>query len=147
MLIASVEIVTSSLPLFIAELIGGALGLFGLVSYLRHSNVKAQLTAKDAIIATNQQTIEAFEERLNALDAKVEALETELSSATIKNASLTDELRDWENKYKHLENFAAPALGERLIKMFERQEEVLDKIVNALEGIQSRIDALEGKSE
>jgi len=147
MLIASVEIVTSSLPLFIAEVIGAGLGLFGLVSYLRHSNVKAQLTAKDAIITTNQQTIEAFEERLNALDAKVEALETELSSATIKNASLTDELRDWENKYKHLENFAAPALGERLIKMFERQEEVLDKIVNALEGIQSRIDALEGKSE
>jgi septal ring factor EnvC (AmiA/AmiB activator) len=147
MLIASVEIVTSSLPLFIAELIGAGLGLFGLASYLRHSNVKAQLSAKDAIIATNQQTIEAFEERLNALDAKVEALETELSSATIKNESLTDELRDWENKYKHLENFAAPALGERLIKMFERQEEVLDKIVNALEGIQSRIDALEGKSE
>jgi septal ring factor EnvC (AmiA/AmiB activator) len=147
MLIASVEIVTSSLPLFIAEVIGAGLGLFGLASYLRHSNVKAQLSAKDAIIATNQQTIEAFEERLNALDAKVEALETELSSATIKNASLTDELRDWENKYRHLENFAAPALGERLIKMFERQEEVLDKIVNALEGIQSRIDALEGKSE
>jgi len=146
MLIATTEIVTSSLPLVAVEIIGAAFILFGLSRYLKHTNVKAQLSAKDAIIETNQQTIEAFEDRLNSLDEKVAALEADLVSANTKNDSLTEELRDWESKYKHLENFAAPALGERLIKMFERQEEVLDKIVNALKGIQDRIDALEGKS-
>ena len=146
MLPIAVEIVTSSIPFIIAETIGGIGIFFGLSRYLRHTNVKAQLSAKDAIIETNQQTIEAFEDRLNSLDEKVAALEADLLSANTKNDSLTEELRDWESRYKHLENFAAPALGERLIKMFERQEEVLDKIVNALKGIQDRIDALESKS-
>jgi septal ring factor EnvC (AmiA/AmiB activator) len=147
MLIATTEIVTSSLPLLVAEVMGALFVFYGLVRYLKYSNVKAQLAAKDSVIETNQQTIEAFEDRLNSLDEKVAALENDLATARGENSSLTEELRDWENKYKHLENFAAPALGERLIKMFERQEEVLDKIVNALKGIQDRIDVLEGKSE
>lgn len=146
MLPVAFEIVTSSVPFLVVEVFGAGALLFGLSRYFKHTNVKAQLEAKDAVIETNQQTIEAFEDRLNSLDEKVAALEADLLNANTKNDSLTEELRDWESRYKHLENFAAPALGERLIKMFERQEEVLDKIVNALKGIQDRIDALESKS-
>lgn len=134
------------LPLVLFELIGASIVAYGLFSYLRNLNVKSQLAAKDAIIATNQQTIEAFEERLKVVEDQLVVVKEELLVATAKNTHLTEELRDWESKYKHLENFAAPALGERLIQMFERQESILDKIVNALEGIQNRIDALESKS-
>jgi len=129
------------------ELIGAGIVCFGLFSYLKNVNVRSQLAAKDAIIATNQQTIEAFEDRLNSLDEKVAALELDLARAKDENGSLVGELREWEQKYKDLENFAAPALADRLIQMFESQEAVLDKIVTALEGIQNRIDALESKSK
>ena len=126
-------------PLVIFELIGAGIVAFSLFSYLRNVNVRSQLAAKDSIIATNQQTIESIEDRLKAV-------EDELADFKTKNDSLTEELRDWEIRYKHLENFAAPALGEKLFKMFEHQEEVLDKIVNVLKGIESRIDTLEDKS-
>jgi len=126
-------------PLVIFELIGAGIVAFSLFSYLRNVNVRSQLAAKDSIIATNQQTIESIEDRLKAV-------EDELADFKTKNDSLTEELRDWEIRYKHLENFAAPALGEKLFKMFEHQEEVLDKIVNVLQGIESRIDTLEDKS-
>ena len=147
LLAASTEIVTSSLPIVVIEIVGGILAAFGLYSYIKNTNVKSQLAAKDAIIATNQQTIEAFEDRLNSLDEKVAAVEADLAKSKEENTFLTEELRDWESKYKHLENFAAPALGGKLLEMFEHQGQVLDKIVNALEGIQNRIDTLEGKSE
>ena len=141
------EILTSSLALIIIEAIGGVVLFFGLISYLRNVNVKSQLVAKDAIINTNQQTIEAFEDRLNSLDEKIAAVEADLAEARGENTSLTEELRDWESKYKHLEAFAAPALGGKLLEMFEHQGLVLDKIVNALDGIQLKIDAIESKSE
>jgi len=141
------EILTSSLALIIIEAIGGVVLFFGLISYLRNVNVKSQLVAKDAIINTNQQTIEAFEDRLNSLDEKIAAVEADLAEARGENTSLTEELRDWESKYKHLEAFAAPALGGKLLEMFEHQGQVLDRIVNALDGIQLRIDAIESKSE
>jgi septal ring factor EnvC (AmiA/AmiB activator) len=147
LLAAFTHFLSQSFAAIILELLAASFVAYGLFSYLKNVNVRSQLAAKDAIIATNQQTIEAFEDRLNSLDEKVAALESDLAEARGENNSLIEELRDWENKYKHLENFAAPALGERLINMFERQEDVLDKIVNALEGIQDRIDALEGKSE
>jgi septal ring factor EnvC (AmiA/AmiB activator) len=142
MLIASLiqQVFNVSVPVFIIEIIGAGFAVFGFINFFRHNNVKAQLAAKDAVIETNQQTIEAIEDRLKAV-------EDQLADVKTKNTSLTDELRDWESKYRHLENFAAPALGERLIKMFERQEDVLDKIVVALEGIQNRIDALESQNK
>jgi predicted RNase H-like nuclease (RuvC/YqgF family) len=123
------------------ELIGAGIVGFGLFSYLRNVNVRSQLTAKDAVIATNQQTISSFGERLDSLDAKVKALEEE-------NAYLKTELTNWEDKYRSLENFAAPRLAEKLISMFEHQEDLLSKMVCALEGIQSKIDSFdEQKSE
>ena len=146
MLIATTEIVTSSLPLLFAEIIGASFVFYGLVRYLKYSNVKAQLAAKDAIIETNQQTIEAFEDRFNSLDAKVKDLEQKLEEAETRNTSLTTELRDWEARYKSLENFAAPQLGEKLFEMFKHQEVVLDKIVKLLDGIEKRMDAIENKA-
>jgi len=128
------------LPLVIFELVGASIVAYGLFSYLKNVNVRSQLTAKDSIIATNQQTIEAFEERLKVV-------EDQLVIVNERNVHLTEELRDWESKYKHLEAFAAPALGGKLLEMFEHQGQVLDKIVNALDGIQLRIDAIESKSE
>ena len=133
------------LPLVIFELIGASLAAYGLFAYVRNLNVKQQLQAKDAIIETNRQTIEAFEERLNSLDRKVAVLEQELTDATSKNQKLTSELRDWESRYRDLENFAAPALGQKLVEMFSHQEKVLDRIIVVLQGIESRMDTLEGK--
>jgi len=130
------------------ELIGASIVAFGLISYLRNVNVRSQLIAKDAIITTNQQTIAAFEERLDSLDAKVKALEDDLEAEKNKNTSLKVELTNWENKYKSLESFAAPQLGEELIKRFDQQEDLLSKMVSALEGIQAKIDSFdEQKSE
>lgn len=130
------------------ELIGASIVAFGLISYLRNVNVRSQLIAKDAIITTNQQTIAAFEERLDSLDAKVKALEDDLEAEKNKNTSLKVELRNWESKYKSLESFAAPQLGEELIKRFDQQEDLLSKMVSALEGIQAKIDSFdEQKSE
>jgi len=130
------------------ELIGASIVAFGLISYLRNVNVRSQLIAKDAIITTNQQTIAAFEERLDSLDAKVKALEDDLEAEKNKNTSLKVELTNWENKYKSLESFAAPQLGEELIKRFDQQEDLLSKMVSALEGIQDKIDSFdEQKSE
>lgn len=135
------------LPLVIFELIGAGFAAYGLIAYIKNLNVKQQLQAKDAIIETNRQTIEAFEERLNSLDKKVAALEQDLSDATNKNQRLTSELRDWESRYRDLENFAAPALGQKLVEMFSHQEKVLDKVVVVLQGIESRMDTLEGKNK
>jgi septal ring factor EnvC (AmiA/AmiB activator) len=146
LLAAFTHFLSQSVAAITLEFIAASFVAYGLFSYLKNVNVRSQLAAKDAIIATNQQTIEAFEDRLNSLDEKVAALEADLVSANTKNDSLVEELRDWESRYKHLENFAAPALGEKLFKMFEHQEEVLDKIVNVLQGIESRIDTLENKS-
>jgi peptidoglycan hydrolase CwlO-like protein len=130
------------------ELIGASIVAFGLISYLRNVNVRSQLIAKDAIITTNQQTIAAFEERLDSLDAKVKALEDDLETEKNKNTSLKVELRNWESKYKSLESFAAPQLGEEVIKRFDQQEDLLSKMVSALEGIQAKIDSFdEQKSE
>jgi peptidoglycan hydrolase CwlO-like protein len=130
------------------ELIGAGIVGFGLLSYLKNVNVRSQLIAKDAIITTNQQTIAAFEERLDSLDAKVKALEDDLEAEKNKNTSLKVELTNWENKYKSLESFAAPQLGEELIKRFDQQEDLLSKMVCALEGIQAKIDSFdEQKSE
>lgn len=128
------------------ELIGASIVGFGLFSYLRNVNVRSQLNAKDAIIATNQQTIAAFEERLDSLDAKIQDLETKLAEAEAHNSNLTVELRDWEARYKSLENFAAPQLGEKLFEMFKHQEKVLNKIVDLLDGIEKRMDAIESKA-
>ena len=71
MLIAATEIVTSSLPLLGAEIVGGLFIFYGLARYLKYSNVKSQLEAKDAIIETNQQTIESIEDRLKAIGVKI----------------------------------------------------------------------------
>ena len=129
------------LPLVIFELIGASLAAYGLFSYIKNVNVKSQLTAKDTIIETNQQTIASFGERLDSLEAQVKALEEE-------NDVLKAELTNWEEKYRSLENFAAPQLGERLIAMFQQQEDLLSKMVCALEGIQAKIDSFdEQKSE
>lgn len=135
------------LPLVIFELVGASIVAYGLFSYLKNVNVRSQLAAKDSIISTNQQTIEAFEERLKVVEDQLIVVKEDLVAATAKNTNLTEELRDWESKYKHLEAFAAPALGGKLLEMFEHQGQVLDKIVNALDGIQLRIDAIESKSE
>lgn len=140
---ALTNFVDQSVVAIILELIGASVIAFGLFSYLRNVNVRSQLIAKDAIIATNQQTIAAFEERLDSLDAKVQALEEDLASEKNKNSSLKQELRNWEDKYRDLESFAAPQLGERLIEMFEQQETLLNKIACALEGIQSKIDSFD----
>ena len=142
MLIASFSnFMGQPLPLVIFELIGASLAAYGLFSYIKNVNVKSQLTAKDTIIETNQQTIASFGERLDSLEAQVKALEEE-------NTVLKAELTNWEEKYKSLENFAAPQLGERLIAMFQQQEDLLSKMVCALEGIQAKIDSFdEQKSE
>jgi len=122
--------------LVVFELIGAGIVAFGLFSYLKNINIRSQLSAKDAVIATNQQTIASFGERLDSLDAKVKALEEE-------NAYLKTELTNWEDKYRSLENFAAPRLAEKLISMFEHQEDLLSKMVSALEGIQAKIDSFD----
>jgi len=142
MLIASFSnFMGQPLPLVIFELIGASLAAYGLFSYIKNVNVKSQLTAKDTIIETNQQTIASFGERLDSLEAQVKALEEE-------NDVLKAELTNWEEKYRSLENFAAPQLGERLIAMFQQQEDLLSKMVCALEGIQAKIDSFdEQKSE
>ena len=128
------------------ELIGASLVAFGLFSYIKNLNIRQQLQAKDATIETNRQTIEAFEDRFNSLDIKIKDLEEKLKEAESRNKTLTAELRDWEVRYKSLENFAAPQLGEKLLDMFKHQEKVLDKIVTLLDGIEKRMDAIESKA-
>jgi len=59
---------------------------------------------------------------------------------------LTTELRDWEQKYKSLETFAAPQLGQQLLEMFSQQKEVLNRIVALLDSIEGRMDAIEGRT-
>ena len=132
-----------SLPLFIVELIGAGFIVFGFVNFFRHNNVKSQLAAKDAVIATNQQTINSIEDRLKAVEDQLADVEAKLDSAENKNESLTAELRDWEQKYKSLENFAAPQLGRQLFEMFSQQEQVLNRIVGLLDSIEKRMDAIE----
>ena len=146
MFVLYADIFNTTLPVVGLEIVGGAMMLFGLVSYLKHSNVKAQLIAKDTIIQTNEQTIAAFEDRLDSLDAKVKDLETKLDEAETKNNSLVTELRDWEQKYKSLETFAAPQLGQQLLDMFSQQEQVLNRIVVLLDSIEHRMDAIESKA-
>jgi hypothetical protein len=120
----------------IIELIGGSLMCYTLFSYIKNINVKSQLAAKDTVIETNQQTIVSYGERLDSLEAQVKTLEKE-------NNFLKTELTNWEEKYRSLESFAAPQLGEKLIRMFEQQEDLLSKMVCALEGIQAKIDSFD----
>jgi septal ring factor EnvC (AmiA/AmiB activator) len=141
------NIFSKSIPVIFIEIFGAGFAIFGFVNFFRHNNVKSQLAAKDAVIATNQQTINSIEDRLKVVEDELAIVKEDLATSNKENKTLTDELRDWENRYKHLENYAAPALGEQLIEMFQRQEIILDKIVNALEGIQNRIHTLESKSE
>ena len=140
------EIVTSSVPFIVAETLGAGAVIFGLSRYFKHTNVKAQLAAKDAVIETNQQTIEAIEDRLKVVEEQLVDLKADLVAAESKNDSLTTELRDWEQKYKSLETFAAPQLGQQLIDMFNQQENVLNRIVVLLDSIEKRMDAIESKA-
>lgn len=146
MLPIGLEIVTSSIPFIIAETLGASAVIFGLSRYFKHTNVKAQLAAKDAVIETNQQTIEAIEDRLKVVEEQLIDLKADLVTAESKNDSLVAELRDWEQKYKSLENFAAPQLGQQLIDMFKQQENVLNRIVVLLDSIEKRMDAIESKA-
>jgi hypothetical protein len=80
--------------------------------YIASQNVRAQLDAKDAIIDTNNQTIEAFENRIKALEDTVQELRTTRDSDQGRIRELEAQVDDWEHKYRHLEQYAAPqALG------------------------------------
>lgn len=93
------------------------------IKYVDATGMRAQLDAKDAVIETNRQTIEAFEERISSLE----------KTATDNKVLITElqtKLDIAVERYKTLEAYAAP-------EAVKRVEAKLDDILKKLHDAQS----------
>lgn len=90
--------------------------------YVRNTDVRAQLEAKDQVIKTNQQTIESITQRLDELethsaqsDARIQTLETALDEA--------------KRRYAALERYAAPKALNQVLALIDAQDLKLDALI------------------
>ena len=97
---------------------GGFASLVYLVRLLRAEGTAAQLAAKDAIIATWQQSSAANEERIATLEKQV--------------GDLTAETRALRAQLEAVEKYAAP----EAVRRFEKQQE---RMIAILEAIQAEV--------
>lgn len=129
-------------------LIGGV-GTIGR-TYFRNQKMAGAMAAKDEVIKTNAQTIEAFEGRISTLETKLSdiAVELERSHNTIEN--LTLQIVNWERKYQSLKDFVVPASIERLIALLREDNQTNDPDINdliaELTTIKAKLETIQGLS-
>lgn len=103
-------------------IVGGLAALIFLLRVVQLQNTRAQLTAKDSVIRTWEQSAEANEERISSLESTVGQLGTNLTEAYAEIKVLRAQL-------EQVERYAAP----EAVRRFEQQQEVMIKILRAIQ--------------
>lgn len=141
-------------PVFFVSTVLAILVAFAAIRYARRfissQDVKGQLDAKDAVIATNEQTIDSFEKRISTLESEMSQLQQELSSARERTVELQSQLDVAVARYRELEKYAAPNAVERFEETLVRFEAILleriDALTRSLEDHAKRDILREGRS-
>lgn len=82
--------------------------------FISAQNVQGQLMAKDATIETNEQTIEALQQRVASMEVAIRAMEARAAEAVLREAQLQDRLLIAETR---LEKYATGAFQDLLDRM------------------------------
>lgn len=106
----------------IVTIIGGLAALLFLLRVNQAQNAAAQLTAKDSVINTWEQSAQANEERIDALEQKVSTLSNKLTEAH-------SEIKMLRAQLEQVERYAAP----EAVRRFEAQQEVMIQILRAIQ--------------
>lgn len=106
----------------IVTIIGGLAALLFLLRVNQAQNAAAQLTAKDSVIHTWEQSAQANEERIDALEQKVSTLSNKLTEAH-------SEIKMLRAQLEQVERYAAP----EAVRRFEAQQEVMIQILRAIQ--------------
>ena len=134
MLAASLNAFNSSAQLVtVAGVLLSGLSFLGLVRYgsrfLKSENIKAQMHEKDEIIKTHEQNIDALEKRLSIFEDEIKALTAQVDAASSQIAHLQSKLEASIQSYKKLEKYAAPSALDLLNTRFDKQEDLLQRLV------------------
>lgn len=107
--------------------------------YISAQGVKAQLDAKDAVIATNKQSIESLEGRLSTLEKDFAGVNIELETARGRIQDLESALVIQVQRYDDLTAFAAPEALDAVQRTLNEQARHVQKehraILSALEHV------------
>lgn len=119
-------------------LLGGMVAFVSLIgtvvytrSFVKAKGVKAQLDAKDEVIGTNEQTIYSFEKRINALEEELTRVAQEAKVSLLTIADLKMQLHEALEKYRQLEQYAAPEAFQILNDNFSAHLTKLEEIMSA----------------
>ena len=122
----------AALTLDLWPIVGVVLSVFTLtiagyyaVRYVDATGMRAQLDAKDAVIATNRQTIEAFEGRIEALETQIDSFINKMSVAQDTIDELQRRLDEQVIAYEALESYAAP---KAVISIEEKLNQIIEKL-------------------
>lgn len=95
-----------------------ALIIFG-PKYFRAKNAEAQLSEKDQIIKTHQQTIDAFKDRSDSREADVEYLRGKVLAIEEAYSEAQSKIEGWKGRYEEQSKYTAP-------EAFEQIEHLID---------------------
>lgn len=134
-----------------AAVIGVLIAIFTMVGTIifrafSAEGLSGQLAAKDAVIATNHQTIEAFEGRISTLENRLSEVIDELARAHGVAEELRRQTVAWELRYMSLRDFVVPASLTRLIEVLQEERDHNPKVNDLLEDLtraKNKYDALQ----
>jgi predicted ribosome quality control (RQC) complex YloA/Tae2 family protein len=125
-------------PFLLVATVVAVLTLWGAISYVRKyiaaQGIRGQLDAKDAIIETNKQTIDAFE-------ARIETLEREVKDNRGDAKELRRQLDICQARYHELERYSAPQAVQELDADLKAHRRL---IMTRLEEIESKLNVDKG---
>lgn len=117
--------------------------------YISAQGVKAQLDAKDAVIATNKQSIDSLENRLNTLEGDLVGVNAELEAARGRIHDLEDALVLQVQRYDDLQTFAAPEALETVQRLLNEQSRHVQKehreILRAVEHVVALVERISSR--
>jgi hypothetical protein len=110
----------------IITLISLVAGAQYVLRYIKAQNVRGTLAAKDAIIETNQQTIESFQARVGTLEREIKEERVRSTVEKTRASELQNQLETSLARYHDLEKYSAPEAIKRLEDSVKKIEDKLD---------------------
>lgn len=95
------------------------------VRYVKATGAQAELEAKDDIIKTNQQTIEALDQRLRTLIEEHEETVRRLKAAENLIRSMKGTIEERDAQYEALKQYTAPGAVKEMRGLMEAQTEMI----------------------
>lgn len=112
----------------VAVVVAAGIGTF-IRTYVRNQKLAGTMAAKDEVIRTNAQTIEAFEDRISTLETKLNDIQEELLAERRLN-------QDLQKRVSELEEYTAPVAIPQLQIMFREQEKLLTVVSTKLGSVE-----------